>query len=108
MLEKELDVVNFLRKQIKVRIILDQIFTRDEKAKMNHDKRLILESSISEKSENSGLRKEFSENKESQLLFVLKHSCSLRIKSRTCILIERERLKMVCCIKITAQVRFLF
>ena len=38
MLEKELDAVNFLRKQIKVRIILDQIFTRDEKAKMNHDK----------------------------------------------------------------------
>ena len=63
MLEKELDAVNFLRKQIKVRIILDQIFTRDEKAKMNHDKRFNLESSISEKSENSGLRKEFLKTK---------------------------------------------
>ena len=50
-LEKELDVVNFVRKFIKVSIILETIFTGVEKTLVRNNKKFTLKQPVSEESE---------------------------------------------------------
>ena len=59
-IEKELDVVSFIRKQIKVSIALQKIFeTRGEKARLRNDDRFTLDESISEGSDEETRQAEY-------------------------------------------------
>ena len=49
--EKELDVVNFMRKQLKLKAISELILTKVQKSKVKNDYRFSLDHSISEESE---------------------------------------------------------
>ena len=49
--QKELDIVNFIKKQIKVNIILETIFSKTERILVNKNKRFELNQSVSEESD---------------------------------------------------------
>ena len=49
-IEKELDIVNFIRKQIKLKVILEKIFNKEERKQIRKNKRFRLTQDVSEDS----------------------------------------------------------
>ena len=50
-IEKELDIVNFVRKQLKISVALETIFSRAERVSFNNNRRFTLDTSGSDSEE---------------------------------------------------------